>query len=127
MNARTSRIQSAALSAVATPPELTIALSVLVPFSVLLILVISVSVPAAILKRRKKVETNQDYTIHADTGKPNSRSAAHPTPSQHSHPTPKKDDDLEPSHIYAEIPTSEHILTCCTHVSHHEAMGLLVP
>ena len=104
MNVSTSHTQSAALPAVATPPELTIALSVLVPFSVLLILVISVSVPAAILKRRKKVETNQDYTtIHANTGKPKSRSAAHPTPSQCSHPTPKK----EPSRVY-DIPTSEH-------------------
>ena len=54
----------------ALPPvpssELTVPLSILVPFSVLLVLVISVSVPAVMFRRRKeKVETIQDYASTA--------------------------------------------------------------
>ena len=54
----------------ALPPvpssELTVALSILVPFSVLLVLVISVTVPAVMFRRRKdKVETIQDYASTA--------------------------------------------------------------
>ena len=62
--------------------ELTVALSVLVPCSVILVLFLSVFVPAVTLKRRKKTveEKNQDYaTVHADdrlteTGKSSSTS-----------------------------------------------------
>ena len=52
-------------AAVVPTSDLTIALSVLVPFSCLLVLAIIVYVPVVIFKRRRKVDTIQDYASTA--------------------------------------------------------------
>ena len=52
-------------AAIVPSSNLTIALSVLVPFSGLLVLAIIVCVPVVIFKKRRKVETIQDYASTA--------------------------------------------------------------
>jgi len=106
INVGTSHLQFPALLVVPSSPavpssDLTIALSVLVPFTVLLILVISVSVPVLIFKRRKS--RSEAYPSRHAT-----RIDVASQPLYLTHTPPKEDDDLRPNNVYEKIPTGEY-------------------